>query len=262
MVKRRRLAWVAVVALVASCSRRPAETPRAASSATVYHRVKAGQTLSSIGKAYGVPYQRIAHANGIRDPSRIDVGQMLLIPDSSRPVTPRRGEAVRAAPYGRDPAPPSREEADADVPQLRWPVGVGTVTSGFGPRGGTVHDGIDIAASHGAPVLAAADGEVIFSATLPGYGNTIILRHAGGYATVYAHNAENRVAEGARVRQGHPIAAVGASGRTTGPNLHFEVRRENIARNPLYFLPAGMPSEIGRGMVRQEEPPRTSAGGG
>lgn len=252
-----RWAWVAALVVVAACSRRPAETPRASPAGPFYHRVKSGQTLSSIGKAYGVSYRQIALANGILDPSRIDVGQLLLIPSPSKRLAPEH-----AAPSGRNPAPPGPEESDAQAPNLRWPVADGTVTSGFGPRNGTVHDGIDISTWHGAPVVAAADGEVIFSAPLAGYGNTVILRHAGGYATVYAHNDENRVAEGDKVRQGRQIAVVGASGRTTGPNLHFEVRRENVARNPLYFLPANMRAELGRGVARKETRPRTSADGG
>jgi murein DD-endopeptidase MepM/ murein hydrolase activator NlpD len=112
------------------------------------------------------------------------------------------------------------------------------VTSGFGPRNVTFHDGIDIAAPVGAAVRAAADGEVAYSSTLPGYGNVIILRHERGYATVYAHNQRHHVKNGQTVRRGQLIAEVGRSGRTTGPNLHFEVRKENIAKNPLYFLPS------------------------
>ena len=70
-------------------------------------------------------------------------------------------------------------------------------------------------------------------------GNVVIVEHSGGYATVYAHNQENVVRAGDRVRQGDTVARLGNSGRTSGPNLHFEVRKDNIARNPIYFLPAG-----------------------
>ena len=85
---------------------------------------------------------------------------------------------------------------------------------------------------------AADDGEVIYSDVLRGYGNVIIVRHTHGLATVYAHNQTNRVREGQRVRRGEVIGNVGDSGRTTGANLHFEVRKDNVARDPLYFLPA------------------------
>jgi murein DD-endopeptidase MepM/ murein hydrolase activator NlpD len=195
-----------------------------------YHVVQAGETLSRIGEAYGVPYETIARANHITDPSRIEIGQRLLIPDAKR-----AGKVVALENGG---APSRRGEGKPkDAPLLRWPVVNGEVTSGFGPRGGGFHDGIDIGAPIGAPIYAAAAGRVAYCSSLPGYGNVIILRHGGGYATVYAHNRQHVVKEGDPVKEGQIIARVGESGRTTGPNLHFEVRRENVAHNPLYFLP-------------------------
>ena len=119
-----------------------------------------------------------------------------------------------------------------------WPIANGTLSSSFGPRGQSFHDGIDIAAPPGTRVTAAREGSVIYADTLRGYGNVVIVEHGGGYATVYAHNEENLVRVGEHVRQGEPIAKVGSSGRTSGPNLHFEVRKNNIARNPIYFLPS------------------------
>ena len=100
-----------------------------------------------------------------------------------------------------------------------------------------MHDGVDIAAPVGTPVLAADSGVVIFSGTLHGYGNTVIIRHDDGYATVYGHNSRNLVSEGTRVARGQEIGEIGRSGRTTGANLHFEVRRDNVAQNPLAYLP-------------------------
>jgi murein DD-endopeptidase MepM/ murein hydrolase activator NlpD len=117
-----------------------------------------------------------------------------------------------------------------------WPV-EGPITSTFGPRNGSFHDGIDIAAPVGTQVLATAEGKVIFSDVLRGYGNVVIVRHANGYLTVYAHNRTNLVKEGQSVRQGEPLAEVGQSGRTTGASLHFEVRKDNLARDPLRYLP-------------------------
>ena len=78
---------------------------------------------------------------------------------------------------------------------------------------------------------------MIYSDTLRGYGNVVIVEHGGGYATVYAHNEENLVHAGDRVHQGDTLARLGRTGRTSGPNLHFEVRKDNVARNPIYFLP-------------------------
>ena len=125
----------------------------------------------------------------------------------------------------------------------------GDLTSGFGPRNGSFHDGIDIAAPRGTAVLAAADGQVLFSDVLRGYGNVVIVRHAGGYVTVYAHNQTNLVKEGQTVRRGDRLAEVGQSGRATGASLHFEVRKDNLARDPLHYLPQE------RRTVRQEPSP-------
>ncbi|MFM7144677.1 MAG: murein hydrolase activator EnvC family protein [Alphaproteobacteria bacterium] len=139
-----------------------------------------------------------------------------------------------------------------------WPID-GPVSSKFGPRGRTHHDGIDIAVPRGTPVHAAAGGVVIFTGELRGYGNTVIVEHPSGLTTVYAHLASVSPATGARVRRGETIGTVGETGRTTGPNLHFEVRRNRIARDPLAFLPERKSS-----VVAQREkvaPKRTGSGG-
>jgi murein DD-endopeptidase MepM/ murein hydrolase activator NlpD len=104
-----------------------------------------------------------------------------------------------------------------------------------------MHDGIDISAPEGAPVRAAADGRVIYSDVLRGYGYVVIIEHGKGLTTVYAHNKKNAVRVGTQVERGSVIAAVGRTGKTTGPNLHFEVRRNNTARDPIRFLPATSP---------------------
>ena len=90
---------------------------------------------------------------------------------------------------------------------------------------------------------------VIFSGRLRGYGNVVILRHDDHYVTVYAHNRLNSVREGDYVARGQIIAEVGTTGRTTGPNLHFEVRHDNLARNPLDYLRA-MPAVGGQSFAR------------
>jgi lipoprotein NlpD len=205
----------------------------AACSHSVYHQVRPGENLYRIGKAYGISFERLAAVNHLSNPSRLEVGQRLLIPGAGRElpvnvITPR----------GANLHPPERSEAPAGDAAFAWPVVGGTVTSGFGQRGRSFHDGIDISAPAGVPVHAAQDGEVIYSDVLRGYGNVIILRHGQGFATVYAHNQHNQVHEGQRVRRGEVIGSVGDSGRTSGANLHFEVRHDNVARNPLYFLPA------------------------
>ena len=84
---------------------------------------------------------------------------------------------------------------------------------------------------------AVERGEVIFSDQLRGYGNIVILRHTGGLVSVYAHNQANLVREGDKVERGDVIAKVGSTGRVSGPHLHFEIRKNNMAQDPLRFLP-------------------------
>ena len=220
----RRGGWVlgTVVVWVAACG----------GPAGLRHRVERGENLYRIGKAYGVSHQELARCNGIRDPDRIEIGQVLVIPHATRElpvgmITPERARADR----------PTGPELPAGPSPFLWPVPSGVVSSDFGPRGQSHHDGIDISTAVGTPIRAARAGRVLYSDSLRGYGNLIIVEHDDGYATVYAHNRENLASVGARVRQGQVIAVVGETGKTSGPNLHFEIRKDNVARNPLFYLP-------------------------
>jgi murein DD-endopeptidase MepM/ murein hydrolase activator NlpD len=199
----------------------------------VYHQVRRGENLYRIGKAYGVSHSELARANGLADASRLDVGQRIFVPGGKRPLP----VSIITPEHAVNDAPPSNELPQGEGVFI-WPLASGTLTSSFGPRGRSFHDGIDIGAPPGTVVRAARDGDVIYSDTLRGYGNVVIVQHQGGYATVYAHNEQNLVDAGSKVRQGQTVAKVGRSGRTSGPNLHFEIRKDNVARNPIYFLPS------------------------
>jgi murein DD-endopeptidase MepM/ murein hydrolase activator NlpD len=189
------------------------------------HTVVAGETIYHIAQEYGVSVGRLMAANGISDPRELRVGQSIVIPGSYRASVAGSEQGVH--PYAGERA--SR--------QFMWPVAHGVVSSGFGIRNGAMHEGVDIAAPAGTPVYAADRGTVIYSGTLHGYGNTVIIRHDDGYVTVYGHNERNLVAEGVRVARGQEVGQIGRSGRTTGANLHFEVRCENVAKDPLAYLP-------------------------
>ena len=190
------------------------------------HVVAPGETIYRIATEYGVSVGRLMAANGISDPRDLRAGQVLTIPGGYR------GASIGTASSGVH-----RYTGERSSRQFQWPVQNGVVSSGFGIRNGAMHDGVDIAAPAGTPVYAADSGVVIFSGTLHGYGNTVIIRHDDGYATVYGHNERNLVSEGTRVARGQEISEIGRSGRTTGANLHFEVRRDNVAENPLAYLP-------------------------
>ncbi len=180
------------------------------------HQVVAGETVYHIAQTYGVSVARLMAANGLSDQHDLRVGQSLVIPGAYRVGSGSEG-GVR------------RYTGERAARQFMWPVAQGVVSSGFGIRNGAMHDGVDIAAPAGTPVYAADSGVVIFSGPLHGYGNTVIIRHDDGYATVYGHNQRNLVAEGVRVARGQEVGMIGRSGRTTGANLHFEVRRDNAS---------------------------------
>ncbi|GBC97876.1 Murein hydrolase activator EnvC [bacterium HR17] len=135
-----------------------------------------------------------------------------------------------------------QHDAARPVPAWRGPFirpVNGAIVSGFGYRrhpilgGVRLHCGVDIAAPHGTPIRAAADGVVVFAGWRRAYGNTVIIDHGNGTATLYAHCSAISVSEGAVVRQGQVIARVGSTGLATGPHLHFEVRRYGEPINPL-----------------------------
>jgi murein DD-endopeptidase MepM/ murein hydrolase activator NlpD len=115
-----------------------------------------------------------------------------------------------------------------------WPVN-GVLTSGFGWRWGRMHEGIDIAAPTGTPIRAAAAGAVIYAGYMGGYGNIVIIDHGSGLSTAYAHQSAIYVGGGS-VSQGTVIGAVGSTGNSTGPHLHFEVRVNGSAVDPMGYL--------------------------
>ena len=125
--------------------------------------------------------------------------------------------------------------------KLMWPVG-GRLVSGFGNRRHPIlgyvraHTGVDIAAANGSPIYAADGGEVIQASYSGGYGNSILIYHGGGFATFYAHMSGFAVGQGQMVKRGQIIGYVGATGLATGPHLHFEVRINGGAQNPLGYL--------------------------
>ena len=187
------------------------------------YTIQRGDTLHHIAQRYGDSVSSLMSANAITDPRQLRVGQVLVIPG----YTSYAAIDNHGADYSSER--PTRTFA--------WPVDHGEISSGFGIRNGTMHDGVDIAAPTGTPVHAAESGTVIYSGRLRGYGEVIIVRHDEHYVTVYGHNSSNLVREGETVSRGQVIANIGNSGRTTGANLHFEVRRDNVARNPLAYLP-------------------------
>jgi lipoprotein NlpD len=232
----RKLAAMTAIALVSGCSM-PANRPTGASYAAghqpLVHVVRPSETAYSIAHAYGVSVVRLMRDNNLGDPRELRVGQSLTISGASSYALLDSSE--------RSPASILWNVPHASR-QFAWPVWSGTVISGFGIRDGVMHNGVDIAAPEGTLVHAADAGVVALVAHLPGYGNTIIIRHPENYVTVYANNKVNLVRVGQRVSRDQVIGEVGTSGRITGPHLYFEVRHDSHAYNALSYLPPPGPS--------------------
>ncbi len=235
------------------------------------HTVKPGETGIAIARAYGIDWGQVLAANKLRPPYTLEVGDRLLLP-SKRAVAamspdqrarafrldiddlitggePAAGGAVVAAvrpPRSRaatlpPPAPPASgrgvgtplPEPTGDAPRFVWPV-EGRVMSAFGAKpGGRFNDGVNLKASAGAAVRAAGDGVVAYAGdAIPGFGNLVLVKHAGGWVSAYGHNDALLVARGARVRQGDVIARAGATGAVTEPQVHFELRRGRVPVDP------------------------------
>jgi peptidase M23-like protein len=137
------------------------------------------------------------------------------------------------------------------MPTFKRPLPGARQTSGFGMRGGVLHAGIDIAAAPGTPIGAAAAGSVTRAGWFDGYGNCVDVNHGGGYMTRYAHMLRVSVRVGQSVAQGATLGLVGSTGDSTGPHLHFEIRLNGNAVNPVPYLngsvgatnPGGFPAE-------------------
>ena len=185
----------------------------------ITHVVRPGETLSGIASRYGISTATIRNVNGLRS-NMLWVGQKLSIPNQ---------KVVHAG--GR-----------LQPGTLTWPVR-GQISSPFGWRTHPVyqsqqfHGGIDIAVNTGSPVRAAAGGFVAESGWKGGFGNTLIIDHGHDISTLYAHNSQLLVQSGERVYQGQVVARSGNTGVSTGPHLHFEIRIDGDAVDPMDWLP-------------------------
>lgn len=186
----------------------------------IYHEVKKGETLWYVSRIYKVDLKRIVDANRLPNASKIEVGQLIFVPEI-------REEARKATAL-----------SPVKLESFVWPV-KGVVVSYFGStKDMTKNSGIDIEAAKGKNVLASRSGEVTFASDfMKGYGKTIIIDHQDGFQTVYTHNAQNLVGAGENVKRGSVIARVGNTGRVGKPTLHFEIRKNHKPQNPFYYLP-------------------------
>lgn len=223
---------------------------------SVRHTVAPGETLYRISRTYGITVEELSEANGISDPRTLAVGQELIIPGFERPVpvatessptkpprsgtpAPARPSVVVTAPARKVPRPTAPSAPSRPVPEtkgmLDWPLR-GVLYARFGKKGREPHDGIDLAAPAGTPVKTAQEGSVLYAGEQRGYGLIVIIQHSEHLITLYAHNRDLRVRTGQKVRRGQVIATVGESGKTSGPQLHMEVRVGGKPVDPLDYL--------------------------
>lgn len=158
-------------------------------------------------------------------------------------------------------------ESPTSVPQLD-PLPGATLTSAFGPRSHDPvtgqalvdghHDGYDLAAAAGTPIRAAKSGKVTFAGRRGGYGQAVILAHAGGWSTLYGHASRLAVKPGQAVNAGQVIAYVGSTGHSTGPHLHYELRRNGRAVDPALTLASGRPALGPKAKIARKPRTRTA----
>ncbi|HEX7386782.1 MAG TPA: peptidoglycan DD-metalloendopeptidase family protein [Castellaniella sp.] len=249
-------------AVLAGCASRTSRAPvsdqstggtSAGSSASAQgtYTVRSGDTLYKIARDHGVSVSRLEQLNNINDPGQLAIGQVLRL-DGSASASSSATPAVVATPVpvaspvssskpsssgAAEQAPASTTSAsrasDASLVSWGWPA-TGKIIQGFNSN----TKGIDIEGPLGSPVLAAADGKVMYAGNgVRGLGNLILLGHTNGFITAYAHNQTLLVKTGATVKKGTKIATLGQTD-TSSPRLHFEIRRQGTPVNPLSYLPA------------------------
>jgi murein DD-endopeptidase MepM/ murein hydrolase activator NlpD len=236
------------------------------------HVVNHGDTLLSIAHRNHVSVAELAKANNIEPTGKLKLGARLTVPGAktaaAAPAAPQPAVAaaqpaaglappvtkLAAAPAGAPQsarlaqattkvedapveAPAKAAEATGALPTFRWPVRGKVITSYGAKTNGKANDGINLAVPEGTPVKAAEDGVVAYSGNeLKGYGNLVLVRHANGYVTAYAHASELLVKRGDTIKRGQIIAKSGQSGEVGSPQLHFEIRKGSTPVDPLQFL--------------------------
>ena len=234
----------------------------------VYHRVKKGETIWSIARAYNIKLQDLAEINNIEDPALVKEDTIIFMPGAKQVIddvmnhpknidvqdslptvvdSPDSAKKINPALKGKDEKINSKPKVQPPVEEKEiiqggkgrfiWPV-QGRVKTRFGIQPNkTYHNWIKIASAASTKVKAASSGTVIFSSALKDYGETIIIRHEKEFATVYTHLEKRYVKIDQNVKKGESIALVGQKDEAGNAYINFEIRLRGKARNPLFFLP-------------------------
>jgi len=241
----------------------------AAPVASSVHFVNHGETLASVARQNHISIAELARANNLNPASPLKLGARLTVPGKSvaaaapaapvatvpqavatvpapapttrvaaaGPVQSARLAQANPAPEEKADEPAKPAETTSALPTFRWPARGKVITSYGAKTNGKSNDGINIAVPEGTPVKAAEDGVVAYAGNeLKGYGNLVLVRHANGYVTAYAHASELMVKRGDTIKRGQVIAKSGQSGEVGSPQLHFEIRKGSSPVDPLQFL--------------------------
>ena len=200
-------------------------------------KIQSDQSLSSFIRDHGISLQQLKDLN-----PGVQLSRMLVIGNKVRVANARPLMGIRPLRSGGASWPDLPGFTGSDVfnasQSFTWPT-KGVFTSGYGWRWGRMHKGIDIANNVGTPIFAAKDGVIAFAGWSSGYGYLVEMAHGDGSSTRYAHNSRLLVKKGQMIPQGTRISLMGSTGRSTGPHLHFEIRRPGgAALDPMAMLPA------------------------
>jgi murein DD-endopeptidase MepM/ murein hydrolase activator NlpD len=233
------------------------------------HVVAPGETLMKLSRQYRKSLTELARANNIAPGTMVKVGDRIVIPGvrgqhaagpkppqamaqaqpKPAPAPATKVAAVPAAtnaptaavitPAGHNPESP-KTNVTGTMPTFRWPVN-GRIIAAFGPKpSGEQNDGINVSVPEGTPIKAAEDGVVAYAGNeLKTYGNLVLVRHANGYVTAYAHASEILVKRDEQIKRGQIIAKAGQTGSVSAPQVHFEIRRNSTPVDPAPFLDKG-----------------------
>jgi murein DD-endopeptidase MepM/ murein hydrolase activator NlpD len=196
----------------------------------VAYKIKNGENLWDISVLYKVDFYDLLDINNLNSPDKLKLGQQIIVPDveaikiesSSKPKTTASKSASKTA-------------SSSSISRGSWPAS-GSVTSKFGQRWGKEHKGIDIGVPTGTNVKSFMSGKVTYSGWQGSYGNLVVISHGNGLQTYYAHNSKLLVKVGQSVDSGSVIAKSGSTGNSTGPHIHFEVRKNGNPVNPFPYL--------------------------
>lgn len=209
----------------------------------IFYTVKLGDHIRALSSRFKIALNVLQQVNKGLDLEKLSVGEEVFLPGARPEVVQEPKQRVANKPDAprNTKIPPAEQVKTPSGGPFRWPV-AGTISSPFGWRRHPIfrradfHSALDIKAARGTTIRASRGGTVVYAGWQGGYGNTVVIDHGGGYSSLYAHCNSISVQKGQAVSANSVIASVGSTGRATGPHVHFEIRVNNRAVNPISHL--------------------------